>query len=419
MNFMIIVRLRDYIRRERYIHRRIHKLFTDKDSGSKTKISIVTGQLAAGGVERVLLSILEGLPRDRFEVVVYITDFSNNVWIEKFKPLCTVIHVTKELDWSTDPQLIKNYLGSSIIKNRSDIVFITNSATGYSVLPRLNRSYLMRLRKLRVYDLLHTHGTPEENDAFLRISHPFDKFITRRIVISKYLKNYLCTHYPVRSSKVLTIYNGLLNSSALSLKERKAGTDFLKLGEKERAITYVGRLQSDKSPERLVELAASAKDLLSRNNAFIAVVGDGNLRQSLEDKSRKYGIYGSAVRFYGFTDHPTSVMSASYFTILTSNLEGIPMSVLESMDVATPVIAPAVGGIPEMIPESTGILVDFNNTPDESKRIANLKQALEYALSLETRKYAHIQSAAHDHIEKNFKHMKEDYIKLFEYGRIE
>lgn len=416
---MVLTRLKAYIKQKRYIQRRIPRLFSSPNSNSKQKVSIITGQLAAGGVERVLLGIIEGLPKEHFEVVIYVTDLSNNVWMNKFQEHCSVVHITKELDWSTDQELIIEYLTASIAANSSDVVFITNSEAGYKALPKIKLAYILRFKRFHAYDLLHTHGTPTENDAFLRISQPYDKYLARRIVISQYLKDYLCSRYPVADNKVTIIHNGLIDPNNDITYDREKGCAFLQLRKGERAITYVGRLQPDKSPDRLVELAHAARQTLLANNAFIAVVGDGNLRDELEARSLKYGILGSTIRFYGFTEDPMSLMAASYFTILTSNLEGIPMSVLESMDTGTPVITPAVGGLPEMVPSSAGLLVDFNNTSTEDQKITNLTTALQEALALDTEKYQTMRKDAKMNVDNNFRHMKEDYIKLFEYGRID
>lgn len=416
---MIITQLKNRLRQERYIKSRIiHRSDDGGESKGKIKVSIVTGQLATGGVERVLLSIVKGLPKTKFEITIYITDFSNNTWIDKFESYSTIIHVTKQLDWSTDQTLITNYVASSIVSRGDEVVFITNSEIGYQSLPRIHQSLTLRGRRVRVYDLLHTHGTPAENDAFLRISQPYDRYISKRIVISKYLRDYFCEHYPVDKNKILVIHNGIpANQSQIDASKQK-GQEFLGLNQSERAITYVGRLQSDKSPERLVELAHITKDKLEQHNAFIAVIGDGNMRSDLEILSKKYQIHGSAIRFYGFSDDPEAIMKASYFTILTSNLEGVPMSILESMNQGTPVIAPSVGGITEIMPGSAGILVDFINCTNEDQKMINLKHGLESALTLDAHALVDMQQKAKKTIDRNFKHMEEDYIQLFEHGRL-
>jgi glycosyltransferase involved in cell wall biosynthesis len=413
---MTLAKLKEFYRRKKYIKERvIHQTHTQ----GKLRLSIITGQLAAGGVERVLLSIIEGLPKNQFEITIYVTDFSNNTWLDKFAKYANIVHITKLLDWSTDERLISEYIAASIAANRDDIIFITNSSAGYRALKAIYYHFLLARHSYRSYDLLHTHGTPSDNDAFLRISQPYDKYLTRRIVISHYLKDYFCKHYPVNKDKVLVIHNGIPKGKTSIKADQKLGRELLHIGPSQRAISYIGRLQSDKSPDRLVELASMSKQILQKNNAFIAVVGEGNLRMDMERKSKELDILGSVIRFYGYTDTPASIMSASYFTILTSDLEGVPMSILESMDVGTPTIAPNVGGIPEIMADHTGILVDFTNSHNEEQKMLNLSHGLEAALNLDTDDLSKMKKRAQEHIDTQFKHMEEDYLNLFTYGRLD
>lgn len=413
---MTLAKLKDFYRRKKYIKQQV---VIYQHSKEKIRLSIATGQLAAGGVERVLLGIIEGLPKELFEVTIYVTDFSNNTWIDKFAQHANIVHITKHLDWSTDESLIVDFLAASVAANRADIFFITNSTSGYKALGLMHRLFLLKMHKWHSYDLLHTHGTPSENDAFLRISQPYDKYLSKRIVISHYLKNYFCKHFPVNPQKVLVIHNGIPQTSYSTTTNTTDGTKYLKLKNNQKVISYIGRLQSDKSPDRLVTLAHTSKDILKKHNAVIAIVGEGNMREDMERRSEELDILDSVIRFYGYNDSPSSVMSASYFTILTSDLEGIPMSMLESMDVGTPVIAPGVGGIPEIMENNSGILVDFADAANEDQKMLNLCHGLEQALTLDTESYESMRKRASEQIQTKFKRMETDYKNLFINGRID
>ena len=59
----------------------------------------------------------------------------------------------------------------------------------------------------------------------------------------------------------------------------------------------------------------------------------------------------------GFRTDPVDIMHAADVVCLTSAVEALPMSVLEAMSVARPVIATRVGGVPELVADGeTGIL---------------------------------------------------------------
>lgn len=399
---------RAFLRRQYLVKSKLIKFPHHK---GKKRVSIITGQLAAGGVERVLLNIILGLPRDSFEVTVYITDFNNNVWIDRFKEYCTVVPISRHLNWTTDEKTITEYLAASILLNKDDVILITNSTVGYKSLPKICH----KNKNIRAYDLLHTYGTPAEDDAFLKISYPYDQYLDSRVVISNYLKKYLHSKYSIPNNRILTIRNGIPLGQQEEPYSRSQGKKIIKAKDK-KAITYMGRLQADKSPERLVELADHLQDMLRDHDAFIAIFGEGELRNQLEEDSRKRNILNDTIRFYGQTNDPLSVMSASYFTILTSNLEGVPMSVLESMNVGTPTIAPAVGGLPEIIQEGSGILVEFDQCRTEEEKMLHLEEGVIRALNLQPKDLSLIRKNAKLVIKKNFSHMEKDYIQLFAYG---
>jgi glycosyltransferase involved in cell wall biosynthesis len=379
---------------------------------AKIRLAIITGELEVGGVGRVLLNIVQALPRDQFELLIFTTDPRLNNWSSEFaKYVDEIIDIPPAIGRSLPPRFVNHYLQSYLAKNQMDVVFITNSVSGYKILPSLRQKG--RSRRAKVYDLLHTHGRPEDNDAFLRLSAPFDSHIDRRIVISNYLKDYFCSHYSVPAEKVLVIYNGIDQATLHRSFDITSGKQFLGLQKGEQAITYLGRLQEDKSPDRLVELAALFRSELRQHNTFIAVVGEGSMHDSLVERAKELGILDGEVRFFPFTAAPLDVCAASLFTILTSDLEGIPMSILESMQVSTPVIAPAVGGIPEMVASGKeGFLADFTGN-DESEKQTALLAALKQALSQSPAAHKEMGQRARKKVETRFTTMGQQYLELF------
>ena len=58
---------------------------------------------------------------------------------------------------------------------------------------------------------------------------------------------------------------------------------------------------------------------------------------------------GDRFRFMGRTNDPTGVMRAADVILMTSISEGLPMSILEAMSQARPVISTGVGGVPDVV----------------------------------------------------------------------
>jgi glycosyltransferase involved in cell wall biosynthesis len=100
--------------------------------------------------------------------------------------------------------------------------------------------------------------------------------------------------------------------------------------------------------------------LKSEGRAFeLVLVGDGPLRGALGSQARALGIEGS-VRFAGWKSNADvqSEVRASRALVLPSFSEGLPIVILEALALGRPVVATAVGGVPEIaLPGRTGWLV--------------------------------------------------------------
>lgn len=377
---------------------------------SKIEVAFLVGQLAIGGVERVLLNIIQGLPKDKYKITIYTTTWNAHEWESQFKEFSDhIVHIPEILGHRWPQAYVKKYLSDDLVRLDPSIIFITNSSDGYAALPLITRHI-----QPKVVDLLHTYGTPLEKDAFLRISQPYDHFISRRIVISDFLRKYFIQHYPVDPQKIKTIYNGIPAISTPIEVLRNEGRALLKIKNNERAITFLGRLQPDKSPDRIVELAYSLREILKKNNIFFAIVGEGSMTKDLISRARELNVYNTEVRFYPFTTSPQAVAAASYYTIITSNLEGMPMSILESMQAGTPAIASSVGGVPEIINDENGYLVPLKEPLNEKDILDEFADVIKKALNASSSQYESMQFSAKQKIDSLFTHMPDDYEALFD-----
>ena len=91
-------------------------------------------------------------------------------------------------------------------------------------------------------------------------------------------------------------------------------------------------------------------------NARLWLAGSGPERTVLRERAATLGIAGR-VEFLGSVGNVQHLLDACAFTVLASRSEGMPNVVLESLAAARPVIASAVGGVPELLEGGGGILV--------------------------------------------------------------
>ena len=117
-------------------------------------------------------------------------------------------------------------------------------------------------------------------------------------------------------------------------------------------VVTVGRLAAPKDALTLVRALAEVRAPFAAQ-----VVGDGPERAALAAELRTLGLT-SVVRLEGNRGDVPQLLAAADVFVLSSRSEGAPLSVLEAMAAGLPVVASAVGGVPEQVVDgTTGLLV--------------------------------------------------------------
>jgi glycosyltransferase involved in cell wall biosynthesis len=117
-------------------------------------------------------------------------------------------------------------------------------------------------------------------------------------------------------------------------------------------VGVVARLEPEKGHPTLLD--AWPLVLASVPNAHLLIVGEGSQREALEEQAANL----ASVHFTGRRDDVPAVTAALDVAVLPSYREAQGLSILEAMALARPVVASAVGGIPEMVEDGrTGLLV--------------------------------------------------------------
>lgn len=118
-------------------------------------------------------------------------------------------------------------------------------------------------------------------------------------------------------------------------------------------------------PRRLFEkngveyLVRAMPIIRTKADVEAVIVGDGPLRASLEALAERIGV-SSAVRFLGAQPNPAmpGILSSADVVVIPSLMEATSVAALEAMSCARPVAASKVGGLPEIVDSTTGILFE-------------------------------------------------------------
>ncbi|MRR38727.1 glycosyltransferase family 4 protein, partial [bacterium] len=172
--------------------------------------------------------------------------------------------------------------------------------------------------------------------------------------------------------RVHVVTNGC-NTSIFSPGDRIAARSRLGIKSRAKLIVYVGHLFAAKG---LRELSAAFTELSPEMpHLELAFIGEGSLRQEL-DQARLHS--GLADRFHlpgpASSTQVADWLRAADLFCLPSYSEGCPNVVLEALACGTPVIGTTVGGIPDLVSETSGVLVP-------PRDILRLKAAMVQALT--------------------------------------
>jgi len=172
-------------------------------------------------------------------------------------------------------------------------------------------------------------------------------------------------------AKVTAIPNGC-DVAVFRPRDRNQARQELGLREQDRVILYVGRMDVRKGLRELIAAGAALAEEF--RTLKIIFVGDGPDSAELE----KYVEQINARPFTMFagvhtTENVARWVAAADVAALPSYSEGCPNTIIEALSCGRPVVATRVGGIPELVNEKVGLLV-------EPRNVDSLRAALRAAL---------------------------------------
>jgi succinoglycan biosynthesis protein ExoA len=191
--------------------------------------------------------------------------------------------------------------------------------------------------------------------AYESLERRFLGFADRIICVSEAQAEYFATKHLLQP-RISVVHNAMLDSIDTAAEYDRGMTKaHLGFSPTTLLIGAVGRLSVEKGQRYLVEaatgLAQEFKDLK------IVLLGEGRERDSLASQITRLGL-GNVVVLPGFQRNVARWMQAFDVLANCSLTEGIPNAILEALAVGTPVVATAVGGVPELIKDrETGLLV--------------------------------------------------------------
>ena len=195
----------------------------------------------------------------------------------------------------------------------------------------------------------------------------------RTICVSEAVRDRLVTQYAYPSARTVTVVNGIdvdyYYPDDGSARTVRTAQD---IAAGAQVILCVASLVRQKRVDLLLDaVALLAADGIT---CVCLIAGDGPLRPALTEQASRRGV-AAAVRFVGFVKDIRPYLQASDLFVLSSDKEGLPLSMLEAMASGVPCIVTNVGGNREVISHGeSGLLV-------EAGSVEALAEAIRYGLT--------------------------------------
>jgi glycosyltransferase involved in cell wall biosynthesis len=202
--------------------------------------------------------------------------------------------------------------------------------------------------------IFHSYYGPAKTRIFLTIEKMLARLVTDRIiVISEQQRREINEEFAVgRANQFAVIPLGLDTGIYAQWRERRETfRDELRAGANDILVGIVGRLTEIKNHELFLQAAALFKEQFAAESPArvrFVVIGDGHLRHKLEQQTDAFGL-NDDVMFVGSRRDPENFYPALDIVGLTSRNEGTPLTLIEAMANARPVISTSVGGVVDLL----------------------------------------------------------------------
>lgn len=332
-------------------------------STKKIKILFRHRSMEMGGVEKVLLSLLNNLNRDLFELTVLLSidqgelrnevpphvrkvflakgkeSFSKNKYLQKFQLLLRRIKLEK---LRRNPKLIDN----NYLKDSYDIEI---GMTYNDFEPVLNSSN-KNSKKIGWFHSEIDH--PKLQVLVPKILEHFPQF-DHMVYCSEKIKEMMNNDYPnLQYPKESVIIN------AIPIEEiKKKAVEKITDLPKSPVFVSVGRLHTRKGYHKLMEVHAQLlKDGFEHS---VMIIGDGEELPNLLAQQKTLSVEKTFI-FAGNKMNPYSYIKNADFFIMPSESEAWPLVIAEALILQKPIIATEVGDVGLMIKhKKTGYLIDY------------------------------------------------------------
>lgn len=319
-------------------------------NNKKTNILVIVPWMTLGGADKFNLDLFKMIDRNKFSITLVSTQPTEYVWRQQFEEACDYVFDLSTFIDCKDWTAFINYL----IETRNiDIIFNTNSTTGYEMLPYLHAKY----PTIPIMDYIHMEEWYNRCGGYSRDSAAVSNFIDRTLFCNGGSERIMNEYFGIDKKKLGTVYIGV---DADKFDPKKYDVPALKekyeLKDNQFVIGLIARIDLQKRPYLLMRIIEETVKEGTIENPLFLIAGDGPLLPNIKSIADNKGL-NDYVTFLGMSKTPDEIYAVSDVTLNCSIKEGLALTAYESLSMGIPVVSADVGGQKELINDKTGVIV--------------------------------------------------------------
>lgn len=339
----------------------------------RIRILEIINEATIGGGQSHVLQLASGLDRKQFDVSVACTD--NGPLTEQLRAIDVPVHPFAIAQFASPSTL--HALVQLLRERQIDIVHTHGGIAGlWGRLAAMVAKTPVRIHTLHGIHYLH-YRSRIKRLVFIRLDRILAGRTQKIICVSEADRQAGIAAGCFPADRAVLIRNGIPTPSL--------SADFNLLRKKEElglpasavVIGTVGRLHAQKGQRRFLEAIHIVRQEMP--NLIALLVGDGPMRSELQARSRELDLQDH-VRFLGARRDVPELIALMDVFVLSSEWEGMPLSLLEAMALERPVAAFAIPGVTEAIRDNeSGVLATPQDAGSLAQAILHLLQNREQA----------------------------------------
>jgi glycosyltransferase involved in cell wall biosynthesis len=217
------------------------------------------------------------------------------------------------------------------------------------------------------------HTAADEKKWVVHLSDRLMSPLSDRIVtVSEFDRALSIRFEKLPPDKVVTLYNGIDVNRALYEFTKKESRRLSGLPEDKCLLAVIARLSPQKNHHGLFRALMLLPEAF-KTQTHCLIIGSGEIEDQVRSESHKLGLQ-EMVSFLGERNDVPIILRAIDLLVLPSHWECLPIVILEALAAKCPIVATAVGGVPEVLGGLGWPLADPGDSGGLAKAIASVLQ---------------------------------------------